>query len=308
MSFSISLYRNDSEPEAMTKNLTLIAEYNGTLKEATNIIDPSILIECNIADVASVNYIYIPSFRRYYYVTSITSVRTRLVQFSCHCDVLMSFRNEILSNRAIVKRQESKYNLYVPDSVIGSYAKPSIEIKKFPNTFSGHSYVLLMAGCSVSETSILTEVYADCVHNTQQDSYTTVKGGVGITYQYMDNGVSKNMYLGGRYFQNAWTTAGVWQYRNGTNTNLISSDNTIEPVWIPKPFSSGFTFYVCRTNVGYDTYGQESLNVWINDDPDNPDILVKHSLLANDITNPLELTFPHEYKRIRFEYAEAGAV
>lgn len=307
MSFTISLYRNDSEPEAMTKNLTLIAEYSGTLKEATNIIDPSILIECDITDVIGVNYIYIPTFRRYYYVTSPTSVRTGLVKFSCHCDVLMSFRNEILANRAIVKRQSSKYNLYLPDTQIPAFPKPTLEYKKFSGKFTNQTLILVTAGGTLSDTSILMEVDADCIHNTQQDVYTTVRGGVGISYQYKDNGTAKNMFLGGRYFRTAWTTAGVWQYMDGTETRVIAGDNVEKGIWIRKPKTENFTFKAWRTNTGYNTYLQESLNIWINDDPNDPDILVKHSLVSHTSeATALQLTFPHDYKRIRFEYAEVG--
>lgn len=65
--------------------------------------------------VLECNYIYIPNLNRYYYVKSKDIVRTNLVRFNCHCDVLMSFKDIVLQQSGIVGRQENKYNPMIYD-------------------------------------------------------------------------------------------------------------------------------------------------------------------------------------------------
>ena len=129
MSFNITLYQSGAEKNRVDKSefLTSIAEYTGELKSETSIIDPEILIECDLEDVALSNYMYIPEFGRYYFITNITSVRSSLVQFEAHCDVLMSFKDEILANSAIIKRNEGAYDLYLQDPKIKELSRPRFQ-------------------------------------------------------------------------------------------------------------------------------------------------------------------------------------
>lgn len=54
-------------------------------------IDPVLTFEIPMANIVDVNYLYIEDFKRYYYITHLRSIRTGLVEVSCHVDVLMSF-------------------------------------------------------------------------------------------------------------------------------------------------------------------------------------------------------------------------
>lgn len=146
MAFNIILQRNNSELNKVTKSVEDIITVSGTLKEETSIIDPIIKIECNISDVMSCNYISIPSFRRSYFVNNIRSVRTGLVEFSCHVDVLSSFADGIRSNSAIVKRQEKSWNLYLNDGSFKVYQNPMVLTKTFPSGFTTQEFVLAVAG------------------------------------------------------------------------------------------------------------------------------------------------------------------
>lgn len=147
---TIDAYLNKSENNSFTKDITLIGSLSGTLKAETSIIDPVFIIQAEMGACVGCNYIDIPSFGRKYFVNNIRSIRTGIVEFQCHVDVLSSFKDQILSNKAIIKKQENKNNLYLDDGSLKVYSKPlsagGIVTKKFPSGFSGHSYIFIVAG------------------------------------------------------------------------------------------------------------------------------------------------------------------
>lgn len=104
MAFTVVLQRNDSEPNRIAKTVSDIMSISGTLKNRTSIIDPVIIIECDLTDVTECNYMTIDLFNRKYFVNNITSVNSQLVEFSCHVDVLSTFADSIKSNSAIIKK------------------------------------------------------------------------------------------------------------------------------------------------------------------------------------------------------------
>ena len=146
MAFNITLQINSSEKNKLDKEITDIATVSGVLKEDTSIIDPVVKIECDLSNYVNCNYITIPEFGRKYFVNNIRSVRNGLVEFSCHVDVLSSFADSIRSNRAIIKRQENKWNLYLNDGTFKVYQNPMVLTKAFPSGFTTQEFVLAVAG------------------------------------------------------------------------------------------------------------------------------------------------------------------
>lgn len=146
MSFSISLQKNFSEPIKLDKTIENIMTVTGVLKEDTSIIDPVIKIECDLDDVTGCNYITIPTFGRSYFVNNITSVRNGLVEFSCHVDVLSTYKDGIRANTGIVKRQQNLWNLYLNDGSLKVYQNPNVVTKAFPSGFNTQEFVLAVAG------------------------------------------------------------------------------------------------------------------------------------------------------------------
>lgn len=146
MAFDIILQRNNSERNRITKDISDILTVSGELKTETSIIDPVIVIECDLSAVVECNYISISAFGRSYFVNNIRSIRSNLVEFSCHVDVLSSFAAEIRSNTAIVRRQENNWNLYLNDGSFKVYQNPNVLTKAFPSGFTTQEFVLAVAG------------------------------------------------------------------------------------------------------------------------------------------------------------------
>ena len=71
---NIKFYWNQSENNRLNKDIHQTYSYDGILKEDVSIINPSILIEQHIQNLAGANYMYIESLGRYYYITDMVSV------------------------------------------------------------------------------------------------------------------------------------------------------------------------------------------------------------------------------------------
>ena len=144
MSITIDLYNNSSPINAMEKSLSSIASLTGNLREESNVIDPTILIERD--SIANVNYAYIPEFNRYYFVTEIESVRTKIWRLHLHVDVLVTYRTKIRQNRGLINRQQNYYDLMLDDGVFRCKQNPRIYRYDFPNGLGDFNYILITAG------------------------------------------------------------------------------------------------------------------------------------------------------------------
>lgn len=147
MSFSIIFCNNQEELNKITKNPSTVMTLTGSLRDEANIVDPEILIEYD-GTLTNVNYMHIPILNRYYFITKIESVRTKLWRVTGHCDVLKTYAEAILGTEAVVARSESRYNLMLNDSMFKVYSNPRLQCANFPNKFNGESYVLVMNGAN----------------------------------------------------------------------------------------------------------------------------------------------------------------
>lgn len=131
----IILYENSSDNRVVNKLIEFEQEVTGcVLKQNTSVQRPSIILNLSgyndVNDYTRFNYMYIPSFDRYYYITDITFLQGKNVQFDCKVDVLMSFQKSIYNSTQYVERQEdsANYNLYIPDENFNFMANDNLEI------------------------------------------------------------------------------------------------------------------------------------------------------------------------------------
>lgn len=125
----IVLYNNTSEINRVDKSsyLTQPLSFTGALREETSIISPSVIITHSNNDIINCNYGYIPEFKRYYFITNISSVRNNIWRIDFACDTLMSFKNDILNLKCYIGRQEYQYDNYLPDEKMPCNIQPIID-------------------------------------------------------------------------------------------------------------------------------------------------------------------------------------
>lgn len=146
MSINIKLQTNLSEPQRMDKDVTDVTTLAATLRDDTSLQDPVLVVEADLADLASVNYLTIEAFGRSYFVTGMVSISTGLTEITAHVDVLSTYAAQIRTNQAIVARQERSWNLYLNDGVFKTYQNPYVLTMPFPAGFNTQEFVLAVAG------------------------------------------------------------------------------------------------------------------------------------------------------------------
>ena len=97
----ILLYKTKNANNDLNKTISDKVELVGALRDMSSIIAPSILIQSN---PIGYNYAYIPEFGRYYYIKNNIAFRKSAFILELKCDVLMSFKEEILNMSGIVSR------------------------------------------------------------------------------------------------------------------------------------------------------------------------------------------------------------
>lgn len=117
MSIHVYLYNCSADRCVLDKtaHLTPAAglDLQGTIRGSIDVYAPEIDIERTIT-LSDYNYVQIPYFSRYYYITEATVIRTGLTRCRLECDPLMSFKDQILALPAIAVRtadrtQQSPY-------------------------------------------------------------------------------------------------------------------------------------------------------------------------------------------------------
>ena len=142
----IILYVNNSEINRIGKNLTGASTISGTLREQTNVIEPDILV--SMENPTIYNYVYIPAFKRYYFIKDITSVRNGLWRLHLAVDTLETYKTEILNCACILdSTNETGLDKYLTGGNWVAKVKDKTEIKNFPNGLSDTGeFILITAG------------------------------------------------------------------------------------------------------------------------------------------------------------------
>lgn len=153
MSFKINLYNNTSAKNRIDKSLTGIRSGNnaleGELRDECSIENPIVRVRINdVSDLEHCNYMYIPTFGRYYYVNDIVSMRNHIVEIHGHVDVLVTYKSAIGENTAILARssQVPEYgNTYLDDNELATYSDTYNVSYPWGYSFSHDNDSLLLA-------------------------------------------------------------------------------------------------------------------------------------------------------------------
>ena len=122
---------------------------DGYLKNETSVLDPVIMVEKTNPAIYGYNYLYIPKFSRYYFITDIRQIRNNLWEIHAKVDVLYSHMTEILATKCIIDKAENPAdaNLYLNDGSFVTDARKYDEVIPFSSGLSlNGSYILICAG------------------------------------------------------------------------------------------------------------------------------------------------------------------
>lgn len=134
--FDINLYKNSAEPNKVDKTaeLSTVGTISGVLRQECSLINPEIIIQYD--KPPDFNYCYIANFGRYYYIENIVSMRQNLWRVRLRCDVLMTYKTQILNLTARIARQQYTYSYRQIDSEIPFTNDPEITVQDIPNNLN----------------------------------------------------------------------------------------------------------------------------------------------------------------------------
>lgn len=143
---NIIFYYNASEKNKIGKTLIDDLTISGTLREETDIISPSILIEAE--SLTGYNYARIPQFNRYYFVRSMEAVRSGLWRVNLDVDVLESFKTSIKEQHVILADSaDNGANDYLSGEQWSAKVKCLTDIINFPSGLNNSGeYILITVG------------------------------------------------------------------------------------------------------------------------------------------------------------------
>lgn len=147
----INLFTCNAERNRVNKGEYLQNRFvmDGAFRRSTSAMNIEIDVEKSNPVIYKYNYMYIESFNRYYFIDEIISVRNNLWTIKATVDVLMSFKNDILSASVIVDKVENELvaNLYLDDGSFVMDSRKYNEIKEFPSGLNENGeYILICAG------------------------------------------------------------------------------------------------------------------------------------------------------------------
>lgn len=109
----IKLYTTKTPNNTIGKVLENETEYNIKFKSQTDRTKPIVVLMSET--MIDFNYAYIPDFNRYYFVESVEVTPNKIYNISLRCDVLESFKKDILESSGFVNQQTTPNKYYNSD-------------------------------------------------------------------------------------------------------------------------------------------------------------------------------------------------
>lgn len=120
------LHKTTDSNKVINKTLSNAVDLNITLKRDTDIIRPIILLsKVSGINFKQYNYAHIPDLNRYYFINSVESVNNSIDKLSLECDVLETYKTDILSSEAtyISEIKDGDNNIYSAASGVNDIIK-----------------------------------------------------------------------------------------------------------------------------------------------------------------------------------------
>ena len=155
----VTFYTTTDDKRKVSKSLTTVSILSCEIYNGCDIINPLLLLEYS-ATITSCNYMYIPDFHRYYFVTNITVDAGGRMIVVGEIDVLQTYATSILALDATVTRNEytddtllvDPLATFIPEKTVNAYVITPTDgtpfnVRDYEN---GSNFVIVIAGGYVS--------------------------------------------------------------------------------------------------------------------------------------------------------------
>lgn len=135
---TLELYKVTNQTNELNKTLNNAIVINGVFRSEIDAMDIIVEIETNDYDF---NYVHIQTLGKYYFLDNIIHVNAKVIRLYLHCDVLMTYKTDILNSYALVVKGGNINPYY---SSIESENRETITRYNFNYTFNSNgNYVLV---------------------------------------------------------------------------------------------------------------------------------------------------------------------
>lgn len=100
----VEFYNNTDSPNVINKTPQKVIELNITFRQAVNEKQPVLII--HTSNLQNVNYVYIPAFKRYYFISDVTNYNNVLARVILTTDYLMTYKDTILNTEMKITATE----------------------------------------------------------------------------------------------------------------------------------------------------------------------------------------------------------
>jgi hypothetical protein len=141
----VRLYTITEDPRALDKSATPEngTQILGTVRDVADVLHPTITFA---GTVTGYNYMYVPDFGRYYYLSPPTILRTGLTMYTGRVDVLHTYAKDIRELSGIPARSASAVDWYIRDGKQPLRAYRTIWTDSGTEMAYSANYVLITAG------------------------------------------------------------------------------------------------------------------------------------------------------------------
>lgn len=129
----MKMYDTKSSNNVINKVLENEHKFDIKFKDKTDIVNPVVILHS--ATLILSNYAYIPDFNRYYFVDKIELFPNSVYHITLRCDVLESFKDEILASSGFINQQTKNVNKYY-NSNYQSEVRKEVDLYKSDVTIS----------------------------------------------------------------------------------------------------------------------------------------------------------------------------
>ena len=136
------LYKTNDSDTVINKTLNAVYSFNLNMKKDIDIVQPIIILnDKGTMDFTKCNYCYLHEFDRYYFIRSIDNVSNHLWSLSLECDVLESFKLDILTSVVEINKPIGDGEFYVND--IKSEVRKDVDLYEGDTEFTKDKTIIL---------------------------------------------------------------------------------------------------------------------------------------------------------------------
>lgn len=100
----VELYTTNDSPNVINKTLTKVREINVTFRQMVDETAPVMILHNQNID--GCNYVYIPTFKRYYFISDVSNYNNVLARVALTSDLLMTYKDTLLNSEVKITATE----------------------------------------------------------------------------------------------------------------------------------------------------------------------------------------------------------